>query len=96
MFTKVYLLSETEFRTLVIDLLNEFKEEVEKDERTIERFAEFLENEFDLMVFQEENLDGIVVLSGNYSIEIYEPDDFVDEVFEWLGGEREVEKLLKD
>lgn len=90
MFRKVYFLNEYEFKIFVDFLIDKFKKE--NVERDIEKLRKFLSDSFDLMVFCDENLNGIVVLFGNDLVEIYDQDRFVDYVFEKF----DVESLMRN
>jgi hypothetical protein len=80
MFTKVYALSDSEFRSLIVDLFEEIREEFgERARKLDEHFLEdYLMGAFEDLLC-EGGVDGMVIF-GDGVEEIYEPADFVEYV----------------
>jgi hypothetical protein len=89
MFTKGYVLSDTEFRLLVADLIDDFVETYGKDVRE-EDIENFLEDAFEALL-EEGKVDMIVVLERKVR-ELYEGEEFVDYIRERYG---DLVKLVK-
>jgi hypothetical protein len=89
MFTKGFVLSDTEFRSLVVDLIDDFVETYGKDVRE-EDIENFLEDAFEALL-EGGKVDMIVVLERKVR-ELYDGEEFVDYIRERYG---DLVKLVK-
>jgi hypothetical protein len=86
MFTKVYALSDSEFRSLIVDLFEGIREEFgERARRLDEHFLEdFLMGAFEDLL-REGGVDGMIVFGKDQTVEVYDARDFVRYVVERYG-----------
>lgn len=93
LFYKVWFLSGDEFRSLALDMVERFKEDI-GEVGDVEQFREYVEEQFELFL-ETEGIDGIVVSKRHRIIDISEPDEFSFEIIEELGGEEAVAEMLE-
>jgi hypothetical protein len=82
MFTKGYVLSDTEFRSLMADLIDDIVETYGEDARE-EDIENFLEDAFEGLL-EEGKVDMMVVFERKV-IELYDGKEFVDYIKERYG-----------